>query len=188
MEKLVQLDRKAMVFLNNLGNTSLDPFWILISEKWFWIPLYIIFFYLLYKNLTRKQFLYSLLFVAIGLTISDQLATIFKIGIGRIRPCHDPSLEGYLREIKCGGTYGFYSAHASNSFFLAQYLTILLRKKIKILPILLFVWASILAYSRVYLGQHFPMDILFGALMGFLIGGFMASLYQYVIKKNKGII
>lgn len=185
MEEIILEDKQAMIFLNNLGSSTFDPFWILVSEKWFWIPLYVIFFYFLYKNFNKKSLFYILLFVALGITASDQIANIFKFGFERLRPCHDPSLEGLLREVKCGGKFGFYSAHSSNSFFVATYLTILLGKKIKQLPYFLFVWAAIVAYSRVYLGMHFPGDIIVGAIMGILLALFFGILAKKVIKKSE---
>lgn len=185
MEEIILEDKQAMIFLNNLGSSTFDPFWILVSEKWFWIPLYIIFLYFLYKNFNKKSLFYILLFVALGITASDQIANIFKFGFERLRPCHDPSLEGLLREVKCGGKFGFYSAHSSNSFFVATYLTILLGKKIKQLPYFLFVWAAIVAYSRVYLGMHFPGDIIVGAIMGILLALFFGTLAKKVIKKSE---
>ena len=185
MEEIILEDKQAMIFLNNLGSSTFDPFWILVSEKWFWIPLYVIFLYFLYKNFNKKSLFYILLFVALGITASDQIANIFKFGFERLRPCHDPSLEGLLREVKCGGKFGFYSAHSSNSFFVATYLTILLGKKIKQLPYFLFVWAAIVAYSRVYLGMHFPGDIIVGAIMGILLAIFFGTLAKKVIKKSE---
>ncbi|HCO19671.1 MAG TPA: phosphatase PAP2 family protein [Flavobacteriaceae bacterium] len=185
MEEIILEDKQAMIFLNNLGSSTFDPFWILVSEKWFWIPLYVIFLYFLYKNFNKKSLFYILLFVALGITASDQIANIFKFGFERLRPCHDPSLEGLLREVKCGGKLGFYSAHSSNSFFVATYLTILLGKKIKQLPYFLFVWAAIVAYSRVYLGMHFPGDIIVGAIMGILLALFFGTLARKVIKKSE---
>lgn len=185
MEEIILEDKQAMIFLNNLGSSTFDPFWILVSEKWFWIPLYVIFLYFLYKNFNKKSLFYILLFVALGITASDQIANIFKFGFERLRPCHDPSLEGLLREVKCGGKFGFYSAHSSNSFFVATYLTMLLGKKIKQLPYFLFVWAAIIAYSRVYLGMHFPGDIIVGAIMGILLALFFGILAKKVIKKSE---
>ena len=185
MEEIILEDKQAMIFLNNLGSSTFDPFWILVSEKWFWIPLYVIFLYFLYKNFNKKSLFYILLFVALGITASDQIANIFKFGFERLRPCHDPSLEGLLREVKCGGKFGFYSAHSSNSFFVATYLTMLLSKKIKQLPYFLFVWAAIVAYSRVYLGMHFPGDIIVGAIMGILLALFFGTLAKKVIRKSE---
>jgi len=184
MEEIILEDKKAFLYLNNLGDTPFDQFWILISGIFIWIPLYIIFCYFLYKNFKLKSLLYILLFVAIGVTVSDQLAGVFKYGVARLRPCHDPSLQSYMRVVKCGGQFGFYSAHSSNTFFLASYLSFLLKNKLKWFPYVIFVWAIIVSYSRIYLGVHFPIDILVGAFVGILLGAVFSMFAKKVINKQ----
>jgi len=184
MEEIIQEDKNLFLYLNNLGDTPFDQFWIMISEKWIWIPLYVIFLYFLYKNYKLKSLLYILLFTAIGITVSDQISGIFKYGVARLRPCNDPTLQSAMRIVKCGGPFGFYSAHASNTFFLASYLTFLLKDKLKWFPYAIFVWAAVVSYSRIYLGVHFPVDILVGAFVGTLLGGLFAMLAKKVINKQ----
>lgn len=184
MYELIQEDKELLIYLNNLGNKTFDPIWMLISEVWIWIPFYFILAYLLFRNFKFNSLIFIFIFIALGVTVSDQLASIFKHGIMRFRPCNDPTIDGLVREVKCGGRFGFYSAHASNTFFLATYISILLKNKIKALPYILFVWAAVVSYSRIYLGVHFPMDIFFGAVMGFLLGGFFATLAKNVIAKQ----
>ena len=184
MVELIQWDKELMIFLNNLGSDGFDSFWKYVSAIWVWVPFYAMLIYLLYKKLPLNSFIFALIFIALGVTASDQIASIFKNGIQRFRPCHDPSLEGLLREVTCGGKYGFYSAHASSTFFLASYLTFLLKNKVKMIPYILFPWAAMVAYSRIYLGVHFPLDILMGACMGFLLGGFFSTLALKVIAKQ----
>ncbi|MCA6065839.1 phosphatase PAP2 family protein [Chryseobacterium sp. RG1] len=184
MEEIIQDDKSIFLYLNNLGSSSFDQLWMLISSTWIWVPLYIIFCYLLFKNYKLRSFVFILIFIAIGVTISDQLASVFKYGVARLRPCHDPSLQDHMRIVKCGGQFGFYSAHASNTFFLASYLSFLLKSKLKWFPYFIFVWATIVAYSRIYLGVHFPIDILVGAFVGSLLGGLFAMLARKVINKQ----
>ncbi len=184
MNEIIQEDKSVFLFLNNLGSQSFDQFWILISSTWIWIPLYVIFLFLLFKNFKPKSLLFIIIFIVLGVTVSDQLASIFKTGIARYRPCHDETLMAIMRSVKCGGQFGFYSGHASNTFFIANFMSLLLYKKYRWLPYFLFFWAAVVSYSRIYLGVHFPFDILMGAAMGFLIGGFFATLSLKVMYKQ----
>jgi len=185
MQEIIREDTNLFLYLNNLGSSTFDQFWILLSETWIWVPLYLIFLYLLFRSFPLRSLIFILIFVALGVTVSDQLAGIFKSGIMRFRPCHDPLLEGLMRKVKCGGQFGFYSSHASNTFFIATFMSLLLKKKFKFLPYILIFWAAIVSYSRIYLGVHFPMDIVVGGLMGFLLGGLFASITQNVLKKQQ---
>lgn len=187
MIEIIQEDKEVFLYLNNLGSSGFDQFWILLSETWIWVPLYMIFLYLLFRSFRLRSLIFILIFIALGVTVSDQLAGIFKAGIGRFRPCHDPTLEGLMREVKCGGQFGFYSSHASNTFFIATYMSLLLKNKFKILPYVLLFWAAIVSYSRIYLGVHFPMDLIMGGFMGFLIGGLFATITQNVLNKQQKI-
>ena len=184
MQEFIELDRQLFLFLNNLGSLSFDHFWLLISNKWIWFPLYAIFLFIIAKTFKLRSVLFIIIFVAAGITISDQLAGIFKVGFARLRPCHDPTLNGLMRVVECGGQFGFYSSHSSNSFFLASFLSVLLSKKFGWFPYFLFVWAFVVAYSRIYLGVHFPLDIATGAVMGFLLGGLFATFAQKAIYKH----
>ncbi|WP_313099552.1 phosphatase PAP2 family protein [Epilithonimonas sp.] len=184
MNELISLDQQLLLFLNGLGNSTFDPFWLLVTGKWFWIPFYVILLYLVVKAVPRKKLLFVLIFIAIGITISDQLAGVFKYGVARLRPCHNELLMEKMRLVTCGGQFGFYSSHASNSFFLVSFLSILIGKKYKILPYILLFWAVLVSYSRIYLGVHFPLDIAFGAAVGFLLGGVLANLTKKVVNKK----
>lgn len=185
MEEIILKDKELFLYLNNLGSLPFDAFWELVSERFVWIPLYVILCYLLYKNFSLKAFIFILIFVALGTAVSDQVASIFKHGFLRFRPCKDPELQGLFRKVVTPGSdYGFYSAHASNTFFLATYLSVLLKGKLKWFPIAIFVWAAVVSYSRIYLAVHFPGDVLMGAFMGIIIGLIFSFLAKKVIAKQ----
>lgn len=184
MNEIIKEDREAFLYLNNLGSKPFDAFWLLLSETWVWVPLYIIFLYLLYKNFGWKKLAFILIFIALGVTVSDQLAGIFKHGIMRLRPCNDPALTRLMRHVKDGGPYGFYSSHASNTFFFASFMTFMLGRRYRLLPVLVFFWAAMVSYSRIYLGVHFPMDIAMGAAVGFLLGGLFSTLAKKSIRNK----
>lgn len=185
MEDIINLDRQFFLYLNNLGSAPFDQFWIMVSEIWVWVPFYFILAYLLFRNFRLKSVIFIIIFIALGVTVSDQLAGIFKTGIARLRPCHDPALQPLMRSVKCGGQFGFYSGHASNSFFIAAFISSLLGRKFRALPFVMFSWAALVAFSRIYLGVHFPLDILMGTSVGFILGNIFAILSKNVIRKQK---
>ncbi len=123
--------------------------------------------------------------VALLITCTDQLANFFKDGLQRLRPCHDPEVAGAMRLVKgyCGGKYGYFSAHASNSFGIAFFLTWLMGSKYRYIGIFLIVWAIFVAYSRIYIGVHFPLDVLTGGLIGVILGWLFAKLYIFALHK-----
>ena len=180
-EEILKLDSKLFLFLNNLGTTKFDAFWLSLSkiEANIVMYLFLIFLFFHIKKL-RPKFLYIfyLLFViALMITITDQGANFFKDSFQRLRPCYNESIIDSLRLVKenCGGKYGFFSAHASNSFSLAIFFGLLFKNRIRYMIIITIVYASLISYSRIYLGVHFPIDIIVGSSFGIFVGFIMYS-------------
>lgn len=188
MIEIINQDRELFLYLNNLGMPQFDAIWSFISGKFSWVPLYAWLLWLLYKKYTLKSFLYITVALTLAVVVSDQMSNLFKYGFARLRPCHDITLLPHMRRVECGGLYSFYSGHASNTFLLATFLVPLLGKEYRILSILMFVWAAVIAYSRIYLGVHFPLDIFIGAIMGSLVGFIFVSSAKKIMKIQKSEI
>ena len=185
-EEILKLDSKLFLFLNNLGTTKFDAFWLSLSkiEANILMYLFLIFLFFHIKKL-RPKFLYIfyLLFViALMITITDQGSNFFKDSFQRLRPCYNESISDSLRLVKenCGGKYGFFSAHASNSFSLAIFFGLLFKNRIRYMIIITIVYASLISYSRIYLGVHFPIDIIVGSSFGIFVG---FIIYSFVYLK-----
>ncbi|MBT8183665.1 MAG: phosphatase PAP2 family protein [Eudoraea sp.] len=185
IEDLIQLDKEIFLFLNNLGSESWDGFWMFITNQKSGYPLYALLLFFSYKNLGTRNTMLLLVAVALLITCTDQLSNFFKYGVQRLRPCYDPELDGLFRLVKnsCGGKYGYFSGHAVNSFAVAFFFTFLLGARYKLLAVFLMIWASFVAYSRVYIGVHFPLDVLTGAGVGILFSWLFARLYLFSIHK-----
>lgn len=170
METLVELDQSIFIYLNNLGTQSFDNLWLIITNKWASIPLYVLFIYLLFKHFGVKQTLITLFVVAIMITLTDQLSYFVKHTVMRLRPCGEPSLDGLGRFVAECGSYGYFSGHATSSFALATFLGLIFRNHYKYIFTALIIWALLVSYSRIYVGVHYPGDVLTGMIVGSMIG------------------
>ena len=186
IEEILKLDSKLFLYLNNLGTPEFDAFWTTLSRTEANILMYLFLICLFfYVQKIRPKFLnifYLIFVIALMITISDQGANLFKDSFQRLRPCYDETVKDSIRLVKdnCGGKYGFFSAHASNSFSLAIFFGLLFSNRIRYIILITLVYASFISYSRIYLGVHFPIDIIFGSLFG-LFTGF--SVYKFVYLK-----
>ena len=189
IEEILKLDSKLFLYLNNLGTPEFDSFWTTLSKIEANILMYLflicLFFYI---QKIRPKFLnvfYLIFVIALMITITDQGANLFKDSFQRLRPCYNESIKDSLRLVKenCGGKYGFFSAHASNSFSLAIFFGLLFKNRIRYIILITITYASLISYSRIYLGVHFPIDIIIGSFFGLLIGFIMYSfLYLKFLK------
>jgi undecaprenyl-diphosphatase len=184
MEKIFEWDRELYLFLNNLGNPTWDVFWMLITYKWSWIPFYAFLLYLIFKKFGAKGTLITAVVIALLITASDQLANVFKHGFERPRPCRQEGVMEYARFIaeRCG-RFGYFSAHAASSTGLAVFVGLLLKMPYPKMPYLMLIWAAIVSYSRIYVGVHYPLDVVTGMLIGALLGYLFYKLQLFLIQK-----
>lgn len=150
-------------------------FWV--SEKAIWAPFYAFLIYLFFLHYKKQAWV--LVPMAILLIVfSDQTSVhFFKDVVQRLRPCHAPDLAGLVRlpDGHCGGQFGFVSSHATNSFALAVFAGYFLGKKIRRFMWVMILWAAVICYSRVYMGVHYPLDVIGGAAWGSLLAAGMIT-------------
>lgn len=168
IEKIKQWDIDLFIYLNNSGIESLDGFWLFITNTTVWIPLFALLLYLIFKAYETPKakivFLYFLGLVALSLL----LMALTKFSVARLRPNNLLEISEMIRILKRPGGYSFYSGHASNSFAIATFAYLVLRKKFSWIW-LVFLFPFLFALSRIFVGVHFPSDLIFGAFMGCLL-------------------
>lgn len=184
IETLLSWDTQLFLFLNGLHSPFWDPIMLFASGKLTWLPLYALLIYLIARRHGWKT-LWWLLAIAMVIVAADQIsAGIFKNAFQRLRPCHTPDLQGLLHLVgKCGGKFGFVSSHAANTFGVAAFLSLLFRNRWATYGLLF--WAAFVSYSRIYLGVHFPGDVICGAILGAGIGISIWLPANYFINRKR---
>jgi len=184
MLKLVtQWDKDLFLYLNNLHSAFWDNLMWEVSGKILWIPLYLVITCLIIRKYRWKSF-YTIASVIILIVLSDQISVhFFKDVFQRLRPCHNPEIADivHLVKDKCGGQFGFISSHATNTFALGTITASFLKNRYY--TIFIFIWASLVSYSRIYLGVHYPGDVLGGILVGCFLAWGMYKLYKFLENK-----
>ncbi len=189
IEQLLNWDSSLFLYLNSFHTDFLDNFFWIVTQTKTWIPLYITFIFFIIKT-KKQEAAWILLGLILTVVIADQVASsILKELVGRFRPSRDPALSGLVHIVNnyTGGKFGFVSSHAANSFAFALFSSLIIKNRMY--AFVIFLWAFINAYSRIYLGVHYPLDIIGGIMVGFIAVWIVYALlkrYQPVIfKSNK---
>lgn len=176
LETLLDLDEKLLVAINSWHTPWLDTLMFALTNGVYWLPLFLMVIgFIIYRY--KWQAVTILLLLGLVILLADQIsAGLLKPWVARLRPSHNPTLEGTLHLVNGykGGLYGFVSSHAANALGVATFLFLTVRKRINWIWIM-FVWAAIFTYTRLYLGVHYPLDILGGGLLGALCGWLVYS-------------
>lgn len=181
LEQLDAWDRQALIFLNQFHADGLDPVVFYVTRTDFWIPLYAVLLYLIFKNYGKQGWL-VVVGIAVSILLTDQITSGFmKPYFERLRPSQNPELEGMLHLVNGyrGGLYGFASSHAANTTGIALFMFLLFRSKYRYIG-LMFAWAGIMCYTRIYLGVHYPGDILVGIAVGLVSGYAAFKFYEWL--------
>ncbi len=171
VQQLKAWDEQLLLFLNHYHADWLDPVVFLITRTEFWIPLYLLLLFVTFRHYRKEGWL-VLIGVAVAILLADRITSgLMKPLFLRLRPSHEPALEGLLHLVNDyrGGAYGFASSHAANTMGVAFFFYMLFRNVTRWIS-MMFIWAIIMSYTRIYLGVHYPGDILIGALVGILSG------------------
>jgi len=188
IEYFNSIDTRLFLFLNGKHNMFFDPIMYWFSDKLIWIPMYLLIVFFIVRKY-KVNGLIMLLFIGVLIAMCDQTASgLIKNIVQRLRPSHEPALEGlvHLSKAGAGGMYGFVSSHAANAFGLCTFLFFVLDDNFKILKYWLIAWAILVSYSRIYNGVHYPSDVIVASIIGILYGWLMALLYGKILQiKNK---
>lgn len=182
LDSLIHADQELFLWLNGQHTAFWDTVMTAVTYKYTWVPLYVLMVYSLYARFGLKAVGYFLCIV-VAVILADKIASgLFKPYFMRPRPCYDPVLGSLVRDlVGCGGQYGFVSSHAATSFGIAVSFNLLADSRIKLAP-WFYVWAFVYSYSRIYVGVHYPLDLLVGGLVGILAALLVVTIYRRSVR------
>ena len=186
LDKLELLDRELFLAINGWHAPMFDNIMYYVSQIWVFAPVFVYWLYMVFNRYGLKKLLILLGFLGLLVLLTDQTSNITKHTIKRYRPTHNLEIQSkvhIVNEYK-GGLYGFFSGHSTNTFGVAMLLFLIFRKESLVFRLLFFGWAALTAYSRIYLGVHYPSDIFVGFVVGIFWGYVVYRLIQFTFKQQ----
>ena len=179
---VIQKDKELLIYLNSLGSEQWDPVWLFITNQLNWLPLFLVIIFLIFKNFGWKRGGFLFLFLIVTVAFSDQFTNLIRGIFERLRPNNDPSINEVLRTLITPQSYSFTSGHATTSMTFSVCIYLLFKDRYKSIKYI-FIFPALFAYSRLYLGVHFPIDILGGASVGSLLGFTFFKIHAFLNRK-----
>lgn len=179
-KKLLNWDQETFIYLNGLGTKQYDSFWSIITEITTWIPLFLLFILLFILKFPKRKAFFSILSVISIIVFITVVTYLSKVFVERARPCNDEAINSFIRILKTPIDYSFFSGHASSSFAITTLVFLLLRNRAKWTWVF-FMWPLLFSYSRIYVGVHFPLDIIVGAIIGIFSAILFYKIYNNII-------
>ena len=187
LSRIEELDRTVFLSINGLHSPIMDKLMLAASNAWWWMPLFAWLLFVLYKSYPGKSFIWVVLAIIVSITLTDRLSVMaFKDVFMRYRPCHNAEIIDQLHLVKeyCGGQYGFVSSHAANYAGLGTLFYGLLRFQYPKSYLIFIAWVFIIGYSRIYIGVHYPLDVIGGWVLGFFVGFSLLKLVNIPLSKS----
>ncbi|GGW23145.1 phosphatase PAP2 family protein [Arenibacter certesii] len=177
LEKVLNWDRDTFIYLNSLGLEDYDIFWSIVTNFSTWIPLFLLFIYLVIKEYSKKEALWVIGTVILTLAVVAMLTGITKEFVARLRPNNTEEINTLIRILKSPTSYSFFSGHASSSFSVTTSVFLFLRHRFK-WSWLFYIWPLTFVLSRIYVGVHYPLDLIVGAVVGIFFAILFYKTYQ----------
>jgi undecaprenyl-diphosphatase len=178
VQNILELDKELFLYLNSFHNYFWDTIMLMVTRKETWVPLYLTIVYFFIKNYRSKSVL-ILLFLVLTVVASDQISVLIKESVQRLRPVHEPAIADIVHNVfRKGGLHGFVSSHATNMFAIFIFTSRIFKNRSYFF--LMLFWAVIISYSRIYIGVHYPIDIIGGAFLGWLLGWIFYKLLMFI--------
>jgi len=182
LDTIIKLDQDFLIYLNNFGTKPFDELWLTITRPANWFPLILLWLALLIKAFGWKKGLFFFFFAAAMGGLSDALVNCIKYTTLRPRPCWQEGVLEHIRILKCTHSYSFVSGHATTSMAITTFMYLLLKNRFK-WSVVFYIFPLVFAYSRIYMGKHYPLDIVLGYVLGIIEAILYVKLARYLISK-----